>query len=153
MNPITFSCDETLPLSPEDISRQILDLTKWPDFHGFGPLPGIKVAVFEVQTPGVVGTRFHVTNLDGSSYVEEIVEWQPNHRLRLQMKEFSPPLSRLATGSRRRGSSNAPATKPTLPVPSGSTPSPLWHGCCCGGFPSSSRGPSPGTCGRCDEPC
>jgi hypothetical protein len=25
------------------------------------------------------------------------VEWQPDHSLRLQMKEFSPPLSRLAT--------------------------------------------------------
>ena len=29
--------------------------------------------------------------------MEEIVEWQPDHRLRLQMKEFSSPLSRLAT--------------------------------------------------------
>jgi hypothetical protein len=31
-------------------------------------------------------------------HIEEIVEWQPNHRLRLQMQEFSLPLSRLATG-------------------------------------------------------
>jgi hypothetical protein len=70
MNPITFSCEATLPLAPEEIARQILDLTKWPDFHGFGPLPGI---------------------------IEEIVEWQPDHRLRLHMKDFSAPLSRLAT--------------------------------------------------------
>ena len=97
MKPITFTCDETLPLAPEDIARQILDLTKWPDFHGYGPIPGIKAAEFDVQTPAVVGTRFRVTNLDGSSHVEEIVEWQPDHRLRLQMKEFSSPLSRLAT--------------------------------------------------------
>lgn len=97
MNPITFTCEETLPLAPEDIARHILDLTKWPDFHGFGPIPGIKVAVFDVQTPAVVGSRIRVTNLDGSSHVEEIVEWQPDHRVRLQMKEFSPPLSRLAT--------------------------------------------------------
>ena len=97
MNPITFSCEETLPLAPQEIARQILDLTKWPDFHGFGPLPGIKVAVFEVQTPGIVGSRIRVTNQDGSSHVEEIVEWQPDHRLRLQMKDFSAPLSRLAT--------------------------------------------------------
>src|SRR6516165_10332379 len=97
MKPITFTCDETLSLAPEDIARQILDLTKWHDFHGYGPIPGIKAAEFDVQTPSVVGTRFRVTNLDGSSHVEEIVEWDPNHRLRLQMKEFSPPLSRLAT--------------------------------------------------------
>ena len=98
MNPITFSCEETLPLAPEEIARQILDLTKWPDFHGFGPLPGIKVAVFEVQTPGVVGSRIRVTNRDGSSHIEEIVEWQPDHRVRLHMREFSAPLSRLAAG-------------------------------------------------------
>ena len=97
MKPITFTCNETLPLAPEDLARQILDLTKWPDFHGYGPIPGIKAAEFDVQTPGIVGTRFRVTNMDGSSHVEEIVEWDPDHRLRLQMKEFSPPLSRLAT--------------------------------------------------------
>lgn len=97
MTPITFSCEETLTMVPEDIARQILDLTKWPDFHGYGPIPGIKTAVFDVQTPGVVGTRIRVTNLDESSHIEEIVEWQPNYRIRLEMKEFSPPLSRLAT--------------------------------------------------------
>jgi hypothetical protein len=97
MKPITFTCDEALPLAPEDIARQILDLTKWPDFHGYWPIPGIKVAEFDVQTPRIIGTRIRVTNLDGSSHVEEIVEWQPDHRIRLEMKEFSPPLSRLAT--------------------------------------------------------
>ena len=97
MKPITFTCDETLSLAPEDIARQILDLTKWPDFHGYGPIPGIKAAEFDVQTPGIVGSRIRVTNRDGSSHIEEIVEWQPDHRLRLHMKDFSAPLSRLAT--------------------------------------------------------
>jgi hypothetical protein len=97
MNPITFSCGETLPLAPGEIAQQILDLTKWPDFHGYGPIPGIKVAEFDLQTPGIVCSRIRVANLDGSSHVEEIVEWQPDHRIRLQMKEFSAPLSRLAT--------------------------------------------------------
>jgi hypothetical protein len=98
MKPITFSCEETLPLAPGDIAQQILDLTKWPDFHGYGPIPGIKVAEFDLQTPGIVGSRIRVTNLDGSSHVEEIVEWQADHRIRLQLKEFSAPLSALATG-------------------------------------------------------
>ncbi len=39
-----------------------------------------------------------MTDTDGSSHVEEIVEWEPDRRLRLRMGEFSPPLSRLATG-------------------------------------------------------
>src|SRR5215471_10047935 len=97
MKPITFTCEATLPLAPEDIARRILDLTKWPDFHGYWPIPGIKGAEFDVQTPGIIGSRVRVASLDGSSHVEEIVEWQPDHRIRLAMKEFSPPLSRLAT--------------------------------------------------------
>jgi hypothetical protein len=98
VRPLTFTCTETLPLAPEDIARQMLDLAKWTEFTGYGPLPGIKAAVFETRTPGVVGTRIKVTNTDGSSHVEEVVEWEPDRRLRLDMKDFSPPLSRLATG-------------------------------------------------------
>ena len=97
MKPITFACNETLTIMPEEIASHILDLTKWPDFHGYGPLPGIKVARFEVKTPEIVGSRIRVTNLDGSSHVEEIVEWNPSQRIRLHMKDFSAPLSRLAT--------------------------------------------------------
>ena len=96
MRPITFTLHETLPLSPEAIAEQILDVAKWPDFHGYGPIPGIKSAEFETRTPNVVGSRIRVTNLDGSTHVEEIVEWQPNRRLQLQMGTFSKPLSRLA---------------------------------------------------------
>ena len=98
MKPITFSCFERLPLAPEEIAGQILDLANWPGFTGYGPLPGIESAVFEARPPTVIGTRIKVTNTDGSSHVEEIVEWEPERRLRLDMKAFSPPLSRLATG-------------------------------------------------------
>src|SRR3954469_2273193 len=98
MKPITFSCTDTLALAPADIAGRILDLANWTDFRGYGVLPGIKAAGFEVRTPGVVGSRIRVTNTDGSSHVEEIVEWQPDHRLRLRMRNFSAPLSRLATG-------------------------------------------------------
>jgi hypothetical protein len=96
MRPITFSCEETLDISPDEIVQQILDLTNWPDFKGFGFLPGIKAAEFEVRTPEIVGTRIRVTNMDGSGHVEEIVEWLPDQSLTLHMKEFSPPVSRLA---------------------------------------------------------
>ena len=98
MKPITFVCKSTLPLSPEDIANQILDVAKWPDFRGYGPIPGIKIAEFEIRTANIVGSRIRVTNLDGSTHAEEIVEWQPDHRLQLHMQDFSPPLSRLATG-------------------------------------------------------
>ncbi len=95
--PITFSCEAMLPQKPEEIATQILDLSKWPEFNGYGPLPGIKQAEFETRTTEIIGTRIRVTNRDGSTHVEEIVEWQPTQRLRLHMHEFSPPVSRLAT--------------------------------------------------------
>jgi hypothetical protein len=96
MKPVTFACCETLTW-PLKAARQILDLTKWPDFHGYGPMPGIKAAEFEIRTPEIVGSRIRVTNQDGSSHVEEIVERQRTQRSRLHMKEISTPLSRLAT--------------------------------------------------------
>ena len=98
MTPIRFSCEDTLGSTPEEIARQILDLDLWPSFVGYGPLPEIRTAVFEARTPEVVGTRIRVTDKGGSSHVEEIAEWEPGRRIRLRMGEFSPPLSRLATG-------------------------------------------------------
>jgi hypothetical protein len=96
--PITFACEETLGMLPEQIAQQILDISRWSSFQGYGVLPGIKAACYEVRTPEVVGSRFRVTDSNGSSHVEEIVEWEPDRRIRLHMHEFSPPLSRLATG-------------------------------------------------------
>lgn len=97
MKPITFSCIETLPQRPEQIAGQILELAHWPDFKGYGPLPGITEAVFEVRTPDIIGTRIRVTNTDGSHHLEEIIAWEPERRVQLAMQDFAPPLSRLAT--------------------------------------------------------
>jgi hypothetical protein len=98
MKPIRFSCQETMGLAGEEIARQMLDVANWSDFEGYGVLPGIRSAQFEVRTPEVVGSRVRVTCTDGSNYIEQIVEWQPEKRLKLHFQEFSPPLSRLATG-------------------------------------------------------
>jgi hypothetical protein len=97
MKPIQFCCQTTLPLTPEEICERILDLANWPGFTGYGLIPGIRVANYAIRKPEIVGSRIQVTNLDGSSHVEEIVEWQPGRSLGLVMREFSPPLSRLAT--------------------------------------------------------
>lgn len=97
MKPIRFCCQATLLQRPEEIANQILDLSKWPEFNGYGVLPGIKQAEFETRTKEVVGTRIRVVNQDGSTHVEEIVEWDPTHRLSLRMQEFSPPVSRVAS--------------------------------------------------------
>jgi hypothetical protein len=97
MKPITFSCEATSSVTPEGIANQILDLANWPDFTGFGLVPGIRTAEFEHRPSTIVGSRIRVTNTDGSSHIEEIVEWNPTHQLQLRMQDFSAPLSRLAT--------------------------------------------------------
>jgi hypothetical protein len=96
MRPVCFSCRESFPDAPAEVTARVLDLTQWPRFEGYGPLPGIRSAEFEERTPGVVGSRIRVVNTDGSTHVEEITEWQPEVRIQLRMRGFSPPLSRLA---------------------------------------------------------
>jgi hypothetical protein len=43
----------------------------------------------------MTGSRIRVRNRDGSEHVEEITEWNPEGRIVLQLREFSPPLSTL----------------------------------------------------------
>lgn len=97
MRPITFSTGELLSLSPEEIAGHILNLSRWPDFLGYGVVPGIRSAEFERRTPEVVGTRIKVVGTDGSVHVEEIVEWEPTRRMALWMGEFSAPLGWFST--------------------------------------------------------
>jgi hypothetical protein len=107
MRPVTFACTACLPLAPEEVAGQILELANWASFTGYGPLPGIQAAEFEARPPGVVGTRVRVTNTDGSGHIEEVVVWAPGRIVRLEMTDFSPPLSRLAIG----GSPRRPAPR------------------------------------------
>lgn len=95
--PIVVRCRRVLPATADEVADGILDLSQWPSFVGYGPLPGVASAEFEVRTPEVVGSRIRVQNRDGSTHVEEIVEWDPPRRLALRMAGFAPPLSRLAT--------------------------------------------------------
>ncbi|WP_152053909.1 SRPBCC family protein [Tautonia marina] len=97
MKPISFSCEASLGISAEEIARGMLELDRWPDFQGYGPLPGIREASFEVRTPEVVGSVVRVSNADGSTHTETVTEWSPPRRIRLRLGGFSPPLSRLAT--------------------------------------------------------
>ena len=95
MRPITFACEAKLGGGSVEIAERILDTENWTDFDGYGPIPGIERAEFEIRTDGVVGSRVRVQNRDGSTHVEEIVEWDPKQRVVLHMQDLAPPLSRL----------------------------------------------------------
>jgi len=86
-----------MALSPESVGQEILNLSRWPSFRGYGPIPGIAEATFEKRTETVVGTRFLVKNLDGSSHVEEVTRWDLPRCIEMRMHELSPPLDKLAT--------------------------------------------------------
>lgn len=45
MKPIMFFYQATLPQKPEEIARQILDLSRLPEFNGYRPLPANCVGV------------------------------------------------------------------------------------------------------------
>jgi hypothetical protein len=92
-----LSLTASFPQSPSGIADTILDLAQWTSFCGWGPLPGIRSAEFEVRTPEVVGTRIACVNTDGSTHVEEVVEWDVGRRLHLRLCEFKKPLSLLAS--------------------------------------------------------
>ena len=76
---------------------EFLDLERWPEFKGYWILPGIASARFELRTPDILGSRIKVQNTDGSSHVEEIIEWDVEHKLAIKFHEFKPPLQYLAT--------------------------------------------------------
>lgn len=109
--------------SPE-ICMQILDTDRWPEFEGYSILPGIKSAHFEVQTSEVVGSRIKVQNTDGSSHVEEIIEWDVANKIALRFQEFDSPLRNLAsqfieTWEFRKSSDGTEATRTMTMYPKG----------------------------------
>jgi ribosome-associated toxin RatA of RatAB toxin-antitoxin module len=96
MPPITFQYTRLIPYAPAEIAAAIVDMSRWPEFTGYGPMPGIASAEFETRTPEMTGSRIQVHNTDGSSHVETIEVWQPPETITLRLHEFSPPISRLA---------------------------------------------------------
>lgn len=97
MSPITFSIDEMVSASPDDIARQFLDLDRWRAFQGFGSIPAISNARFETKKENLVGATIRITNSDGSSNLATISEWQPDTRVSLKMTDFIGPLVDLVT--------------------------------------------------------
>ncbi len=97
MKPITIQVQGVTKQSTEEICSTLLNLERWPEFEGYSILPGIERAEFETQIPNVVGTRIKVHNKDGSSHVEEIIEWDTSCWVVLKFQDFSPPIKNFAT--------------------------------------------------------
>jgi transposase len=81
MRPILFECIEEIPIPATEICVEIATLSRWPEFKGYGFLPGIAAAEYEVQTSNMIATRIRVRNTDGSGHIEEICEWEPGKKI------------------------------------------------------------------------
>jgi hypothetical protein len=97
MEPIQFRCGQVIPRTPSEICSAIANVARWDEFSGYGILPGIERAEYEIRTDGMVGSRIRVRNRDGSEHVEEITRWDPESGIAMEFRDFTPPLSRLAT--------------------------------------------------------
>jgi hypothetical protein len=97
MKPIEIAITGHVEKTPEEICEEILVLERWSEFEGYSILPGIKHAQFETKTPNLVGSRIRVKNTDGSSHIEEIIEWNPASKVAFRFQEFQSPLRHLAS--------------------------------------------------------
>ena len=95
--PISFTCYQTIDKSAVDICHEIADMSRWPDFEGYGVMPGIANARYETRTADMVGSVIAVENRDGSTHAEEILCWDVGTRVTMKLFRFQPPVSRLAT--------------------------------------------------------
>lgn len=97
MKPVTFQRRRFVPRTAMEIAAEIADLSRWPEFDGYGPLPGIASAVTDGPPGDMAGARIRVHNEDGSSHVETVEVWQPPERIVMRLHAFTPPLSHLAS--------------------------------------------------------
>jgi hypothetical protein len=78
--------------TPDEAFAFVVDLSRWPLFRGFGPLPGIVEATCE--GPMALGSRVRVRNTDGSVHTEVVAGFEPGHRYAVRM-ELVPPASQV----------------------------------------------------------
>lgn len=96
MKPIEIRIIGVTRKSPQNLCVELLDTERWSEFQGYAILPGIERAYFETKTSGLVGSRIKVHNTDGSSHIEEIIDWDIGNQVALRLQEFNSPLQHLA---------------------------------------------------------
>ena len=97
MQPIEIKIQGIIPKTSTEICSLFQETERWSEFKGYSILPGVKSAEFITRTPEMVGSRIQVQNTDGTSHIEEIIEWDVQRRVVLRMQGFGAPLKHIAT--------------------------------------------------------
>lgn len=90
-------CVAVVPVLPTVITEHIADVERWPEFRGYGLIPGVANARYEFRAAGQAGSRVRVRNTDGSTHTEEFLEWESGRRVLIRMSDFSAPLKWFAS--------------------------------------------------------
>jgi hypothetical protein len=93
MDNTTFYVEETHNSPPRVLAERLLNPRRSRRFGRQAVAPGVAAAEFEQRTADVVGSRIRVTRKDGSSYIEEIVEWEPDKHVAMEVKDFSESMA------------------------------------------------------------
>ena len=93
----SFETRSLTPRTPEETFALIRDLSRWPLFRGWGPLPGIREATLPDGGQVTLGSRIRVTNTDGSVHHETVVALEPARLYTVRM-ELSRPASWIIGG-------------------------------------------------------
>jgi hypothetical protein len=97
MKPIEIRIIGITRKSPQKLCVELLDTDRWSEFQGYAILPGIERAYFETKTSDLVGSRIKVRNTDGSSHIEDIIDWDMGNRVVLRLQGFNSPIQHLTT--------------------------------------------------------
>ncbi len=93
---IQFKVTGKTQLKPDDIVNGLFNESNWTSFTGKGLVPGIQKVEIIRSGNEVTGTRFNVTNTDGSKHVETITSYDPGLTLIMKLHQFSFPLNKFA---------------------------------------------------------
>src|SRR6185503_11093076 len=87
-----FATEAIIRRPPQEVLDFICDLSQWPLFRGYGPIPGIVEARLPEGERMAVGSRVRVRNTDGSVHHEVVTRLEPGRSFAVRM-ELSPPAS------------------------------------------------------------
>ena len=79
---MTISVTETIELacSPAEAFNHTNEAENLKSFVGYGPIPGIREARYLTPAPLAIGSRRSVLKTDGTTHIEEIIEFVPGRR-------------------------------------------------------------------------
>ncbi len=92
MRAVTLRVESTIFAAPDVVWAELTAIENMTSFVGFGPIPGIKSAAWLSGDGASLGAVRRVTNRDGSTHKEAIVEFEPGRCVEDRIYDFDSPV-------------------------------------------------------------